>query len=382
MAQGKFDELTNLCHLFPATTDVVIANLGEIGFPSEAVRRRLSSTVGPRPNIPPTYASLTPMWAGIAGAVVNNNTEFEISISIHDSVYSTDFASLAIPFSPNNPDKTAKEIEQYVLQALRKFSVEHLCKFLGAGITVSLLKESPNLCTRLWLDMDIVPIVFNIKPFHTDSLTRPNIKHRISSTTGSYVPSGTETPTVYVESEHMKAMTGLKADVSGKLPIPRTLDEQADSAARKCIMYFGPGNNPRLTIGPRNQVTVDAAGKIHLIDDLDEFKATVGKGTWNSVVKLADELREKKVKIGFFSSTPQGGGVALMRHALIRFLTALDVDAAWYVPNPSPSVFRTTKNNHNILQGVAAPDLRLTQEQKEGFDAWITKNGLRWTAEG
>jgi hypothetical protein len=25
------------------------------------------------------------------------------------------------------------------------------------------------------------------------------------------------------------------------------------------------------------------------------------------VIKLADELREKKVKIGFFSSTPQGG---------------------------------------------------------------------------
>lgn len=53
-----------------------------------------------------------------------------------------------------------------------------------------------------------------------------------------------------------------------------------------------------------------------------------------------------------------------------------------YVPNPSPSVFRTTKNNHNILQGVASPDLRLTQAQKDNFDAWILKNGLRWTAEG
>lgn len=48
----------------------------------------------------------------------------------------------------------------------------------------------------------------------------------------------------------------LQAGVTGKLPIVRTLDEQADSAARKCIMYFGPNNNPRLTIGPRNQVTV------------------------------------------------------------------------------------------------------------------------------
>jgi len=160
----------------------------------------------------------------------------------------------------------------------------------------------------LWLETDIVPIVFNIKPFHTDSLTRPNIKHRISSTTGSYVPSGSDTPTVYVDpSPLLDPNSTFQTGVATKLPIPRTLDEQADSAARKCIMYFGPNNNPRLTIGPRNQVTVDAAGKIHLIDDLDVFRKSVGQGTWNAVNKLADELREKKVKIGFFSSTPQGG---------------------------------------------------------------------------
>lgn len=72
-------------------------------------------------------------------------------------------------------------------------------------------------------------------------------------------------------------------------------------------MYYGPNNNPRLSIGPRNQVTVDQAGKIHLIDDLEEYRKSVGPGTWNAVIKLADELRDKKVKIGFFSSTPQGG---------------------------------------------------------------------------
>ena len=126
------------------------------------------------------------------------------------------------------------------------------------------------------------------------------------------------------------APNSLQAGVTGKLPIVRTLDEQADSAARKCIMYYGPNNNPRLTIGPRNQVTVclshlfvtlrclrvlfqvDAAGKIHLIDDLEEYEKTVHRSTWNAVNKFADELREKKIKIGFFSSTPQGGGVALV----------------------------------------------------------------------
>ncbi|KAF5327802.1 hypothetical protein D9619_004710 [Psilocybe cf. subviscida] len=348
--------------------------------PSVEVRRRLSILPSAKkPDVKPSITSLTPMWAAVAGNVINNNTQFEIGVAIHDSVYNTDFASVVLAYDTNGPDRNAQEIERYVLQTLRKFSVEHLCKFLGAGVTLSLLKESPNLCTRLWLDTDIIPFVFDVKPFHTESSTKLNFKKRLP---GSRLASGVQTPTVYIESEHLRAASGLQAALSARLPIPRSVDEQADSAARKCLMYFGPGNNPRLTIGPRNQVLVDCGGKVHLIDNLEEYKRTVGPRTWNSVIKLADELRQKHIKIGFFSSTPQGGGVALMRHAVIRFLTALDVDAAWYVPNPSPSVFRTTKNNHNILQGVAPPDLRLTQESKDNFDAWILKNGLRWTAEG
>lgn len=81
---------------------------------------------------------------------------------------------------------------------------------------------------------------------------------------------------MYVDSAHLNAVSGLQTGVTGRLPIQRTLDEQADSAARKCLMNFGPGNNPRLSIGPRNQVMVDDAGRIHLIDDIDEYKKTVG----------------------------------------------------------------------------------------------------------
>ncbi len=81
------------------------------------------------------------MWAGIAGAVVNNNTSFEIAISVHDSVYNTDFASSIIPYDPKDPDEQAAAIEKHTLDVLRKFSSEHMCKFLGAGVTVSLLRE-------------------------------------------------------------------------------------------------------------------------------------------------------------------------------------------------------------------------------------------------
>lgn len=85
---------------------------------------------------------MQPMWAAVAGAVINNNTQIEIAVSIHDSVYSTDFASTILDFNTNNPDKNAKEIELYVLETLRKFSIGHICKFLGAGVTLNLLKEA------------------------------------------------------------------------------------------------------------------------------------------------------------------------------------------------------------------------------------------------
>ena len=81
------------------------------------------------------------MWAGIAGAPVNSGSGFEIAISIHDSVYNTDFTSETITVYPNDSEKTSTAVEAHVVDTLREFSSEHLCKFLGAGITMSLLSE-------------------------------------------------------------------------------------------------------------------------------------------------------------------------------------------------------------------------------------------------
>lgn len=89
------------------------------------------------------------MWAGIAGTPINNNSQFEIAISVHDSVYSTDFASETIAYTKGDAEKNAKNIQQHVLEVLRKFSTEHLCKFLGAGVTLTLLKEVRIVCDLL-----------------------------------------------------------------------------------------------------------------------------------------------------------------------------------------------------------------------------------------
>ena len=84
---------------------------------------------------------MQPMWAGIAGSVINNSTAFEIAISIHDSVYSTDFAALVVPYTAGKLAETSVVIEKQILLTLRKFANDHLCKFLGAGVSLALLKE-------------------------------------------------------------------------------------------------------------------------------------------------------------------------------------------------------------------------------------------------
>jgi len=53
----------------------------------------------------------------------------------------------------NDPEKTAVDIEKHVIQTLRNFSSEHLCKFLGAGVTLTLLKEVSLSCTRSSLSL-------------------------------------------------------------------------------------------------------------------------------------------------------------------------------------------------------------------------------------
>lgn len=94
---------------------------------------------------------------------------------------------------------------------------------------------------------------------------------------------------------------------------------------------FGPENTPLLQVGFLGLVEVDTAYHVRMAD-LNDFKKTVSDRTWSAVQYYADEIKRRKVKVAFFSSTPQGGGVALMRHALLRFSHVLGTDLKWCVP--------------------------------------------------
>lgn len=93
---------------------------------------------------------------------------------------------------------------------------------------------------------------------------------------------------------------------------------------------FAPTKQPRLAISYRNEVEPDYGGMIQLTT-VDDYKRSVREPTWRAVQKFIKESVDRKLRIAFFSATPQGGGVALMRHALLRFLQMQGVNVEWFV---------------------------------------------------
>jgi hypothetical protein len=71
----------------------------------------------------------------------------------------------------------------------------------------------------------------------------------------------------------------------------------------------------------RRDVLVDADGAVRLYD-LHQQAALSSPALWDTFAALAKPLLQARTRISFFSATPRGGGVALMRHSLIRIWRA------------------------------------------------------------
>lgn len=128
------------------------------------------------------------MYLGISAAKLEDNI-VALAIAAHDGTYLVDFMVENLKPGDGKPDGP-DVIADHVLSVVQKFEREHFVKFIGAGLPTTLLPMSSTLSSRLWLEVDIVPIV--IHP-HKDS----------------------DEPSFW-DAKHV--------------------DEQADSMARKCIM--------------------------------------------------------------------------------------------------------------------------------------------------
>ena len=100
--------------------------------------------------------------------------------------------------TPLTLEERPTAIAEYLIHRIREYQQEHLYKFVGAGLTKKSLEMSPHLAARLWWELDIVPLVFE---------------------------TGLEYPYPHKARHHSNVL----------------VDEEADSMARKALMYeHGP----------------------------------------------------------------------------------------------------------------------------------------------
>lgn len=140
-------------------------------------------------------------------------------------------------------------------------------------------------------------------------------------------------------------------------------------AARQIAANFDEHNLVKVTPTAENEVIPSR------LVTLEDYEQTVPPEAWKYAQELAREFQEMNNRMVFFNATPQGGGVALMRHALIRFYRLLGVDIHWHTMNPNAEVFEVTKTKfHNVLQAVAPDGVELTDHDKQLYGAWSRDN--------
>jgi hypothetical protein len=241
-----------------------------------------------------------PLYVGLA-ADQSDDGEIRYSIALNDGTYgihcetyppgsttgdssnesSRDGSGASTPMSIRNSSSLADGIINY----LSSYREKHLSKPMGASLTQPLAKLSPHLAVRLWAELDIVPFIY---PDEDD----PN-----------------------------------EMEEQGSMP----LDQQAEWMAKKTVKQFNVKGELPVETGPRRQVLVDLNGRAR-IAELESYDSTMNTETTGAATRhYADSLIKRGTKIAFFNSTAQGGGVALMRHALIRYLRLVGVDCKWYV---------------------------------------------------
>lgn len=132
-----------------------------------------------------------------------------------------------------------------------------------------------------------------------------------------------------------------------------------------------------------NQFDKDGIADLDIADDNEvhpsflvstkAYQDSTDQKRWQQLLKLAERFKGQRLM--FVSATPRGGGVALMRHAMIRLFRLLGVDAHWHILTENNTIFEITKTKfHNVLQAIADPKVKLSKSDKEMFEDWSREN--------
>lgn len=207
-----------------------------------------------------------------------------------------------------------ESLDNQVYEWLKKYANKKNVKIIAIGI--SECKKPEDLGEKLWLELDIVPFL--------------------------KIGNG-ETPQ---ERAH-----NLSQEIHDKYKKEQNLD------------VIKIGYNEHDEVIPSFLTTLNA------------YKTTSDQNNFSRLLAEAKRFKGLEGKMMFISATPQGGGVALMRHALIRLFNQMNLDVSWFVLKADYQAFDITKRKfHNTLQGVSKQKDPLDEKDKKIYNDWIKQN--------
>jgi hypothetical protein len=96
---------------------------------------------------------LTNLWLGLAAAKLDDG-RVKVGFACHDGTYTMDFA---VDILTGGLDSHA--IEDHLIDRIGSYARQNAYRYLGAGVAEQLLELCPHLLSRLWAELDIVPII-------------------------------------------------------------------------------------------------------------------------------------------------------------------------------------------------------------------------------
>ncbi|KAJ6080559.1 heat shock trehalose synthase [Penicillium canescens] len=272
------------------------------------------------------------IYVGISGLLETSRPR--IAIVIRDAAYLVDY--LEYEFEYQDVPVPGSAICDSIIVELERYGRTFLNKITGVALPKEVHDRIPNLCSRLWMELDCIPLALD-----------------------------------QYQRTRQRTDQGNFATFRGWSE--KSLDEQADSMARKCISSFGADNIPRFNIGVGGLVEINNAFHVHFAN-ATAFENSVTPQTWSLAQHYAADLKDRDVKIAIFSATPQNTASANANSALLRFSHCLGTDITWYVPDPAPKVSRTVEKMRKMLEGMSSPNEHLTTDEELQLLDWVFKN--------
>ena len=96
---------------------------------------------------------MTNLWLGLAAARLDDGS-VKLGFACHDGTYTMDFAVDIL-----SPGLDSHSIEDHLIDRIGSYARQNAYRYLGAGIAEQLLEICPYILSRLWAELDIVPII-------------------------------------------------------------------------------------------------------------------------------------------------------------------------------------------------------------------------------